>query len=64
MSVFTEIILLIIKKMKMKMKNRSHRYDLNRPRPDMDKKYTIYITYFSIVRFNLLCSYKSDTKTR
>ena len=32
MSVFHEIIRLIIMKIKMKMKKRSHRYDINRPR--------------------------------
>ena len=31
-SVFHEIIRLIIMKIKMKMKNTSHRYDINRPR--------------------------------
>ena len=32
MSVFHEIILVIIMKIKMKMKITSHRYDINRPR--------------------------------
>ena len=37
-----EIMRLIIMKMNMKMKNRSHRYNINKPRPSHEQKYSKY----------------------
>ena len=37
-------------KMRLKMKNRSYRYNINKPRPGHDQKYTKYKMSLSIMK--------------
>ena len=36
-------------KVRLKVKNRSHRYDINRPRPRHEPKYTKYKMYLTLI---------------
>ena len=45
--------------MKIKMKNRSRRYDINRPRPKHEDKYSKYKERLSMMMFKSMKQYLS-----
>ena len=59
-----EIIWLMTIIMRLKMRNRSHRYDINRPRPRHEHKYTIYKMCLSIMMTIFEALWKSKATLR